>query len=134
MNLEPFAIALRARFGCDFFDEDGVLSTSLVGTHSRIRIDTKRDVVLMSTPVENAHDGLPAAILLKLLQWNFPNPYCGGAFLRPAPIAGYVELASVVPAGAIAPDDAVTLMDDQIIAAARLNDWILDALQEQAAA
>jgi len=134
MNLEPIAAALRARFGCDLFEEDGVLSTSLVGTNSRIRIDTRRNVVSMFTPVENAHDGLPAGILLKLLQWNFPNRYCGGAFLRPAPVAGYVELASVVPAGAISPDDAVTLMDDQIIAAARLNDWILDALHEQAAA
>ena len=103
--------AFRGRLSLTFDNDQRV--TALFGQDGRS--------VTIITPVEAAHDGLPASILRGLLMRNAPNGGLAGGTLRVRDNQDFLEIANVVPLdlGAVAIADLMLNQADAAVALAR---------------
>ena len=128
MPYQPIVDLLEAELPC-LFDEiaPGVLMTTLAGSRTRVRIDEAISQIHIATPVNGAHNGLPAPHIAELLKLNFPNDLLGQSFLAQGNAAGHLDLIDIVTVTSVTPRQAFQRILDQIRASIEISLRIADA-------
>jgi hypothetical protein len=125
-DIDSFAAAVEDTLPC-VFDETTAQqrSTFLAGPDTRIVLDAGLLRLEFTTPVEGAHDGLPADALLDLLRFNFPNDLTRGSFLSGGRGAGHLALTASLPLEGASAEAACNAILDQIAAAIALGERLV---------
>jgi hypothetical protein len=87
--------------------------------------------VLLSAPIGNAHQGLPATILRGLLTHNAPGGTLAGGTVRARPDGERLEVADMLPL-ALGADAIANIMINQVNAASALSRQIAEEITTSA--
>lgn len=109
-------------FGVQFTMQDTVFIGTIEDLDVRVEIDPDSASMTLSTRVRDAHDGLPRAQLMDLLQLNLPNDMTGPFFLAEGHGPGRLELTGTLPLESLAGADLEQLVLDHWAAALTINE------------
>lgn len=125
-TIEAVIEALEEALPCGFVEvAPGRRSAVFEGSGTHLDLDEEARMLVLSTPVAGAHDGLPAEDLLDLLAFNVPNDLTRGSFLAQGGAAGHLGLTDALPFQGLRPDVAVRAVLDQIAAALALGEHLV---------
>lgn len=129
VDIDSFVVTVEDTLPCLFSETSpGNRGTVLPGSETRIVLDEAALHLDISTPVEGAHDGVPAPVLLDLLTLNFPNDLTRGSFLAAGGGAGHLALCASLSLTATSAEDACKVILDQVAASLALGERIVGQL------
>ena len=121
-RIAPYAEALSTVLGQEIVpsSESAVILYLDGGQELTLTRDDEADVIRIVTPLHAAHDGLPAAMLDRLLQLNAPTEETAAAVLRRQRRSDCLELVNVIPGTVFPPESVARLAVTQAEAAVAL--------------